>query len=79
VNSPALAGLPSTAVWRIKHHFNFLFEIFTQEIAGLLPPQLRPVEPTLGLSRGCHFGSLREALMKIKTCLARQAVSKCLR
>jgi hypothetical protein len=50
VSSPALAGLPSTAIWRIKHHFNFLFEISTREIAALLPPQLRPVEPTLGLS-----------------------------
>jgi hypothetical protein len=46
----ALAGLQPTAVWHIKQHFNFLFEVSTRDIAGLLPSQLRPVEPNLGIS-----------------------------
>ena len=50
MSKAVLAGLQATAAWRIKHHFNFLFEIPTQAIEELLPVQLRPVEPNLGLS-----------------------------
>jgi hypothetical protein len=44
------AGYSMTAIWRIKHHFNFIFEIPTRDIAHLLPTRLRPIEPSIGLS-----------------------------
>ena len=44
----ALAGMPSTAVWHAARHFNYMFEIDIDAVAGLLPRRLAPVEPRIG-------------------------------
>lgn len=49
MHSPTLAGMPSTEDWRVKHHFNFIYEVPTATVEPLLPSRIVPREARPGI------------------------------